>query len=86
MPPSLVVQTEATEIRRSASSGYRALVHIREARCESSAREEGKRGWKRGAGSNGLNVSRYCARTEALMTVKLHHDVHVAKDPRRTVV
>jgi len=37
--PSLAVQTEATEIRRSASSGYRVLVHIRETRRGSSARE-----------------------------------------------
>lgn len=39
--PSLVVQTEVTEIRRSDSSGYRALLHIRETRRGSTAREGG---------------------------------------------
>ena len=34
--------------------------------------------------SNRLHVLHYSAQTEALMTVKLHHDV--AKEPRRTMV
>ena len=43
----MVVKTEATEIRRSASSGYRALVHIRETRRGSSA-ERRREAWLAG--------------------------------------